>query len=97
MVTAIRNTSAWPLILQFTSSLVAIISVFLIQFPLEEKRFGVPFAFFFISVFMMASHVGRPAAFFAVALSTPLCRSSSLPCPFTSRARWLQIEGYTGP
>ena len=73
MVTAIRSTAAWPLILQFACTLVAIVGVFLIQFPLEEKGFGVPFALFLACVFMMALMFGRASGFLAVALSAPLC------------------------
>ena len=73
MVTAIRNTSAWPLVLQFACTLMAIIGVFLIQFPLEEKGFGVPFALFLACVFMVALMFGRRSGFLSVALSAPLC------------------------
>ena len=97
MVTAIRNTSAWPLILQFTCSLLATIAVFIIQFPLEEKGFGVPFALFLACVFMMALMFGRPAGFFAVALSTPLCTVFFAPVGSIHLARafdLFQIECY---
>ena len=50
MVTVIRSTSDWPLLAKIACALVVVIGVFLFQFPLEEKGFGVPFALFLASV-----------------------------------------------
>ena len=72
MVTAIRKTSAWPLAAQLAFTFVATVGVFLIQFPLNSKGFGHPFALFLSCVFMVALMFGRPSGFLAVALSALL-------------------------
>lgn len=72
MVTTIRKASTWPLAARFACALASIIGAFLMQFPLEEKGFGVPFALFLACVFMIALMFGRPSGFLAVALSAPL-------------------------
>ena len=53
-------------------SLVAVLGVFAIQFPLDAKGFGHPFALFLASVFMVALMFGRMSGFFAVGLSALL-------------------------
>ena len=97
MVTAIRYTSAWPLIVKFACALAAVIGVFTIQFPLEEKGFGVPFALFLASVFMVALMFGRRSGFLAVVLSALLCTVFFAPVGSIHLARafdLFQIECY---
>ena len=97
MVTAIRRTSTWPLVFQVACTVIAIVGVFLIQFPLEEKGFGVPFALFLACVFMVALMFGRRAGLLAVALSTPLCTVFFAPVGSIHLARafdLFQIECY---
>jgi two-component sensor histidine kinase len=97
MVAAIRRTSTWPLVLQVTCTIAAIVGVFLIQFPLEEKGFGVPFALFLACVFMVTLMFGRRAGLLAVALSTPLCTVFFAPVGSIHLARafdLFQIECY---
>lgn len=72
MVTAIRKASTWPLAAQFACTLAAVIGVFVLQFPLEERGFGVPFALFLACVFMVALVFGRRTGFLAVAVSAAL-------------------------
>ncbi len=72
MVTAIRKASAWPAAAQFVCTVAATISVFLVQFPLDSKGYGHPFALFLSCVFMVALMFGRPSGFFAVILSSLL-------------------------
>ncbi len=72
MVIAIRKVSAWPLAAQFVCTLAAVIGAFLLQFPLEEKGFGVPFALFLGCVFMVALMFGRASGFLAVIVSAGL-------------------------
>jgi len=72
MVTAIRKASTWPLAAQFACTLTAVIGVFVLQFPLEERGFGVPFALFLACVFMVALVFGRRTGFLAVAASAAL-------------------------
>ena len=97
MVTAIRKTSAWPLAAQLAFTFVATVGVFLIQFPLDSKGFGHPFALFLSCVFMVALMFGRPSGFFAVALSTLLSTAFFAPVSSIHLMRafeYFQIEIY---
>jgi two-component sensor histidine kinase len=97
MVTAIRKTSAWPLAAQFACMLVATVGVFLIQFPLDSKGFGHPFALFLSCVFMVALMFGRLSGFFAVALSALLSTAFFAPVSSIHLMRafeYFQIEIY---
>ena len=97
MVTAIRKTSAWPLAAQLACTLVATVGVFLIQFPLNSKGFGHPFALFLSCVFMVALMFGRLSGFFAVALSALLSTAFFAPVSSIHLMRafeYFQIEIY---
>jgi two-component sensor histidine kinase len=97
MVTAIRNTSAWPLATQFACTIVIIISGFLAQFPLDAKGFGHPFALFLACVFMVSLMFGRPSGILAVALSTALSTAFFAPVSSIHLMRafeFFQIELY---
>ena len=97
MVSAIRSTSAWPPILQFACSLAAVIGVFAIQFPLDAKGLGHPFALFLACVFMVALMFGRTSGFFAVMLSTLLSTAFFAPINSIHLMRafeFIQIEIY---
>ena len=97
MVSAIRSTSAWPPILQFACSLAAVIGVFAIQFPLDAKGLGHPFALFLACVFMVALMFGRTSGFFAVTLSTLLSTAFFAPINSIHLMRafeFIQIEIY---
>lgn len=99
MVIAIRKASAWPLAAQFACTLAAVIGVFLLQFPLEEKGFGVPFALFLACVFIMALMFGRPSGFLAVAVSAVLSALFFAPVSSMHLMRafdLIQIECYAG-
>ena len=97
MVTAIRKTSAWPIAAQLACTLVATVGVFLIQFPLDSKGFGHPFALFLACVFMVALMLGRLSGFFAVALSALLSTAFFAPVSSVHLMRafeYFQIEIY---
>ena len=97
MVSAIRSTSAWPPLLHFACSLAAVIGVFAIQFPLDAKGLGHPFALFLACVFMVALMFGRTSGFFAVTLSTLLSTAFFAPINSIHLMRafeFIQIEIY---
>ena len=95
MVTAIRKTSAWSLVVQFAFTLVVLGCAFLIQYSLGAKGVGYPFVSFLTCVFIVALMFGRPSGFLAVAIS------SFLSLPFVApggsiQFDLLEIELYAG-
>ena len=72
VVKVIRLTSDWPLLVKVACALAVVIGVFLFQFPLEERGFGVPFALFLASAFAISLMFGRLTGFAAAAVSTVL-------------------------
>ena len=97
VVKVIRLTSDWPLLAKVACALTVVIGVFLFQFPLEERGFGVPFALFLASAFAISLMFGRLSGFAAAAVSTVLATEFFTPVGTIHLARafdLFQIECY---
>ena len=78
MVAAIRQTSGWPLPVQFACTILAIVAAFVVQLPLESRSFGDPFTVFLAAVFIVALMFGLvPGSSFGCGPMRPKTRRSN--------------------
>ena len=94
MISAVRATSRWPLIVQLACAVLGTLACFIIQLPTEARSIGDPFAVFLAWAFIVALLFGRIPGGTAVLLSSVLSGMFFEPAglPVTRAIDLVQIE-----